>query len=123
MRYPDTYLSSGSELKSLGFEFATGLVRFSASTTDNLTFDEIYNLLYSGLKLTDASTVTVSIPDGDSRSTFTTIKDLAARGVSFDGGTITLEAADVVGSFNVLQSQLLDAAKSNIVFDTSSLSG
>ena len=116
-------LAQVQELNTLGFEFASGLVRFSAAASDNLTFDQIYTLLNAGLKLTDASTVTVSIPDGDSRSTFSTIKDLAASGVSFDGGTITLETTDVTGSFNVLQAQLLDAAKSNIVFDTSSLSG
>ena len=58
----------------------------------------------------------------NSRSTFATIKDLAARGVSFDGGTITLTQDDLKGSFNVLQAQLLDAAKSNIVFDTENVS-
>ena len=109
-------------LQSLGFEFASGLVRFSATSADSLTFDEIYTLLNSGLKLTDASQVSVSIPDGDSRSTFATIKDLASRGVSFDGGTISLTQDDLKGSFNVLQAQLLDAAKSNIVFDTESVS-
>ena len=115
-------LAQVRELQSLGFEFASGLVRFSASTSDSLTFDEAYTLLNSGLKLTDASEVSVSIPDGDSRSTFSTIKDLASRGVSFDGGTITLEQTDLKGSYTVLQSQLLDAAKSNIVFDTDSVS-
>ena len=115
-------LSQVRELQTLGFEFASGLVRFSATSADSLTFDEIYALLNSGLKLTDASEVSVSIPDGDSRSTFATIKDLASRGVSFDGGTITLTQDDLKGSFNVLQAQLLDAAKSNIVFDTDSVS-
>ena len=95
---------------------------FGLGNIDSLTFDEIYTLLNSGLKLTDASQVSVSIPDGDSRSTFSTIKDLASRGVSFDGGTITLTQDDLKGSFNVLQAQLLDAAKSNIVFDTESVS-
>ena len=42
--------------------------------------------------------------------------------MSFDGGTITLTQDDLKGSFNVLQAQLLDAAKSNIVFDTDSVS-
>ena len=115
-------LSQVRDLQSLGFEFASGLVRFSASSGDSLTFDEIYTLLNTGLKLTDSSEVSVSIPDGDSRSTFATIKDLAARGVAFDGGTITLTQDDLKGSFNVLQAQLLDAAKSNIVFDTENVS-
>ena len=115
-------LSQVRELQDLGFSFASGLVRFSASSSDSLTFDEIYTLLNSGLKLTDASTVTVTLPDNDSRSTFTTANDLAARGVAFDGGTIVLEAADVKGSFTVLQAKLLDAANSNIVFDTSGIS-
>ena len=35
---------------------------FSATSGDSLTFDEIYTLLNSGLKLTDASEVSVSIP-------------------------------------------------------------
>ena len=90
-------LSQVRDLQSLGFEFASGLVRFSASSADSLTFDEIYTLLNSGLKLTDSSEVSVSIPDGDSRSTFATIKDLAARGVAFDGGTITLTQDDLKG--------------------------
>ena len=44
-------LSQVRELQSLGFEFASGLVRFSASSADSLTFDEIYTLLNSGLNL------------------------------------------------------------------------
>ena len=67
-------LSQVRELQTLGFEFASGLVRFSATSADSLTFDEIYTLLNSGLKLTDASEVSVSIPDGDSRSRFQQLK-------------------------------------------------
>ena len=80
-------------LQSLGFEFASGLVRFSASSTDSLTFDEIYTLLNSGLKLTDSSEVSVSIPDGDSVQPLRPLKTCSKRSI-FDGGTITLTQDD-----------------------------
>ena len=80
-------------LQSLGFEFASGLVRFSATSADSQTFDEIYTLLNSGLKLTDASQVSVSIPDGY-------IHICHHQGFSvtwspFDGGTISLTQDDL----------------------------
>ena len=122
---PDTgsLVLSVSNARSLideGLSFSPGLVRIEADSS--LTFNDICTLFASGLKFTDSSDLSVSIPANDPRATFAFIQDLASKGVKFTGGEITLLANDVLGAVGSVQSKLLQAAESGLTFNNSELS-
>jgi hypothetical protein len=106
-----------------GLQFASGLVRLAPTSSEiaQLKFDDIYSLMNAGLNLPDGTKVTVAIPENDNRVTFSNLQSLAAKGVSFTGGEVSLTATDVLGSVASVESKLLIAVSQGLTFNTTSI--